>query len=215
MKEIKTNSGKVLYTANRDCFPSEIIKEAIEHFVSLINADFSYQDLARINLSHMWLEGVNFEGADLTDTNLMKSSLIGANFTNARLNRTNLCGSNLSQAVGLKTAKEFLSQFKHTRSGIYVFKKFYQTTYSAPSSWVIKPGEYLTETVNPDRATECGCGINFATREWLDKNYLGYPTITQLWLCLIEWPDVADVVVPYSTDGKARCSRLKLVKRLA
>jgi len=28
------------------------------------------------------------------------------------------------------------------------------------------------------------------------------------------WEDLADVVVPYNTDGKARCARLQLIEPL-
>ena len=64
------------------------------------------------------------------------------------------------------------------------------------------------ETVNPDRCTDCGSGVNFGSREWCERNY----TEADLWRCRIEWEDLADVVVPYGTDGKARCARLRLLE---
>ena len=37
-------------------------------------------------------------------------------------------------------------------------------------------------------------------------------TDADLWECEVEWLDLAGVVVPYNTDGKARCERLRLVR---
>jgi len=35
-----------------------------------------------------------------------------------------------------------------------------------------------------------------------------------LWECLILFEDAPDIVVPYNTDGKARCGRLQLIKKI-
>ena len=34
-----------------------------------------------------------------------------------------------------------------------------------------------------------------------------------LWRCRIRWIDLADLVVPYHTDGKARAGRVELLGR--
>jgi hypothetical protein len=68
----------------------------------------------------------------------------------------------------------------------------------------------LTEIVNPDRCTDCGCGVNFGTRDWVAKNYPD----ADLWRCRIDWIDLAGVVVPFNTDGKARCGRLTLLEKI-
>jgi len=100
--------------------------------------------------------------------------------------------------------------FEATAEGILVCKALGNTNYGAPDRWKIEPGEYLTEVVNPCRTTECGCGVNFGTLEWCKKTY----PEADLWKCLLEWKDLADTVVPYNTDGKARCGRLKLLELL-
>jgi hypothetical protein len=33
-----------------------------------------------------------------------------------------------------------------------------------------------------------------------------------IWKCLIEWQYAPDIVVPYNTNGKARCGKLKLIE---
>jgi hypothetical protein len=92
---------------------------------------------------------------------------------------------------------------------MYVYKTFgaYKTP---PDCWKIEKGAYIEEIVNPDRCTECGSGVNFATLDWIKKDPHSYKK--EIWQCLIHWEDLADVVVPFNTDGKARCARLQLIK---
>ena len=212
MRQIKNNRGKVLFEQFTDVCDQELVQEALKADCSLKHANFNGLMLDGIDFSGKELTGANFSNTRLVGVNFKGARLINAKFKGAVLDNVNFNRAVLSGATGLPTAKEYLQQFKSVRAGIYVYKKIFETTYAMPKHWNIKPGEYLTETVNPDRGTECGSGVNFATKEWLEGRY--ERSKTQLWLCLIEWPDVADVVVPYCTDGKARCSRLKLVKRL-
>jgi len=53
--------------------------------------------------------------------------------------------------------------------------------------------------------------VNFATLEWIKQREYASCDVT-VWRCRIEWMDLAGVVVPYNTDGKARCSRLRLLE---
>jgi hypothetical protein len=147
--------------------------------------------------------------ANLEDANLVRANLEDANLVRANLGGANLGGANLSNSKGLAVAKEYLSQFKRTKDGIYVYKTFgaYKTP---PDYWKIEPKSFIEEIVNPDRCTECGSGVNFATLEWVMKN--GEGDQRDIWQCLIHWEDMADVVVPFGTDGKARCARLQLIK---
>jgi len=66
----------------------------------------------------------------------------------------------------------------------------------------------ISEVVNPSPTCDCACGVNVATREWCDINY----TSAALWRCRIEWIDLADVVVPYNTDGKFRAGRVTVLE---
>ena len=109
-------------------------------------------------------------------------------------------------------SKAYLSQFEKDESGIYVYKAIGNTTYNMPDYWKIESLSFIEEVVNPERNTECGCGVNFATMDWINKNY---PKHGNVWKCLIHWEDVADVVVPFNTDGKARCARLQLIEKVS
>ena len=135
--------------------------------------------------------------------NLSRADLRGADLSGADLR-----GANLSDAKGLLNAAEFLSQFESDELGIIVYKKIGNTTYCAASHWKIEAGEFLTEVVNPNRQNDCGCGVNFATLEWCEREYKN----ADLWKCRIRFLDLADVVVPFRSDGKARCARLELLE---
>ena len=86
--------------------------------------------------------------------------------------------------------------------------KTFGSQYKSPESWKIKAGSVITETVNPDRCTDCGSGINVAPIDWVKKNYPDNP----IWKCLIRYEWLAGVIVPFNTDGKIRCEKLELVE---
>jgi hypothetical protein len=100
--------------------------------------------------------------------------------------------------------------FRFTDEGYIVYKAFGVglTTYCQKTFGEIDSGKYIVETVNPLPTVDCGCGINFATLDWVRANYC----VAQIRECLIEWKDLATLVVPYNTDGKARVGRLKVGK---
>ena len=120
-----------------------------------------------------------------------------------------MSNADLSGAKGLLDPVEWLkANFDSDAEGVIVYKRIGDTSYSPPAHWTVEPGAYLTEVVNPTRTVECACGVNFGTRAWCEDEY---PSAT-LWRCRIEWWDLAGVVVPYYTDGKARAPRLKLLE---
>ena len=133
-----------------------------------------------------------------------------ADLRRADLRRADLRNADLSGAIGLKKAADFLMQFKQDELGILVYKSIGDTTYEPPSTWEIKACSVLTENVNPTVTQECGCGVNFGTKEFCKKNYPN----SILWMARIAWIDCADIVVPIQTDGKARCARLTLLKKV-
>ena len=98
------------------------------------------------------------------------------------------------------------ANFERTDEGYIVYKSFNEN-YSAPDSWKIEPGEIIEETVNCDRTTECGCGINVAPLEWVRRNGRNQP-----YKLLIRWEWLPGVVVPYNTDGKIRCSKAQILE---
>ena len=188
-------------------------------------ADLSWADLSKAKLSganlseaklyRANLSGANLSEADLSKANLSMADLSMANLSEADLSGTKLSGAdlskaNLSKAKGVQTSESFMSQFNRTTEGVVVFKRIGNTNYSPPSSWALNPGSVISEVVNPYRTTMCGCGVNFGTLKWCNANYQS----SALWKCLIRWIDLADVVVPFGTDGKARCGRMTLLEKV-
>ena len=174
----------------------------------LSGADLSRADLSRANLSGANLSGANLRSANLSGANLSGADLSRANLSGADLSGADLSGADLSGCLNAPSALIFLSQFEKDDKGLIVYKAVGNTTYSQPAHWVIEPGAFLTEVVNPDRGTHCGSGVNFGTRKFCQDNYAK----STLWRCRINWLDLAGVIVPFNTDGKARCERLELLE---
>jgi len=167
---------------------------------NLREADLREADLRGANLS-----GANLRRAELRGANLRRADLRGADLRGANLREADLSEANLSGAKGLLSPTQYLADsFEATNDGIIVYKTF-GATFQPPSAWKIEPGSVLTEVCNPCRVSDCASGINVAKRDW---NFGDGP----LWCCLIRWPWLAGVVVPYHTDGKIRCERLELIK---
>ena len=145
--------------------------------------------------------------ADLSDANLSGANLSDADLSGADLGGADLHGANLSGAKGLLVAADWLARFDRDAEGVIVFKAIGATDYAPPATWVIEPGAVLSETCAPTRTQLCGCGVNFGTLAFVRNAYPGSP----VWRCRIAWFDLADVCVPYNTDGKARCARLTLL----
>jgi hypothetical protein len=174
-----------------------------------IRLDLRGANLREANLSEADLRGADLRGASLRWSDLCEANLCEANLSWSDLREANLSWANLSGAQGLLDPTEWLSEnFEHDDLGIIAYKKIGNTEYFPPAHWVMEPGAFLTETVNPNRTDVCGCGVNFATREWCENFHLE----AQLWRCRIRWMDLAGVVVPYNTDGRARCGRLELLE---
>jgi len=153
-----------------------------------------------------YLSNANLRGADLRGADLR-----GADLNNADLKRADLRGADLSGAKGLLNAAEWLHKhFEVGETGIKVYKAFGETTYDQSVFGKIRTGRVLTETVNSLRTNSCGCGINFGILEWIKDFYCGEKIVIRE--CFIDFVDLADVVVPYCTDGKARCGRLTIGK---
>ena len=159
-----------------------------------------------LHLHELWLS----DKSDGVCADLSWADLSRANLRRANLRRANLSRANLGGATGLDDPAARLAQFECDDRGIIVYKRLGEgkTQYAPPAHWEERIGAILTETVNPDRGTECGSGVNFGTLEWCQKNY----TEAHLWKCRIAWLDLAGIVVPFGTDGKARCGRLELLE---
>ena len=174
------------------------LSEANLRWANLRGADLRGADLSEANLSEANLSGANLRGADLSEANLRWANLRG----------TDLRGANLSGATGLLPAVNFLeAHFERTNAGYIAYKTF-DVTYASSDSWEIKKGAVISENVNFDRCTECGCGINVAPLEWVKRNYIN----ERIWKVLIRWEWLCGVCVPYMSDGKIRCERVELLE---
>lgn len=148
----------------------------------------------------------------ILDANLSSANLCYANLSSANLSYADLCYANLSEAKNIITMADWFDKtFKHNTKGYIVYKAIGNTSYTPREEWKIKAGEYLTENVNRNSYDLCGCGVNFGTLEFIKQNYRD---AKEIWECLIEYKDLVDTIVPINSDGKARTSRLKLIKKL-
>ena len=177
----------------------------------LRGADLRRADLRGADLSNADLRGANLSNANLSGADLRRADLNNADLSGADLSYTDLVDANLSGAKGLLDASDWLrDHFDTTSTGIRVYKAFGATTYPQSVFGKIRVGKVLTETVNSCRTNECGCGVNFATLKWVKAFYCNDDVIIRE--CFIDFADLAGVVVPYNTDGKARCARLTVGK---
>lgn len=161
--------------------------------------DLRRADLSNANLSDADLRDANLSGADLRDANLSGANLSGAD----------LSGADLSGTLGIMSPIDFMEEnFQKTQKGLVVFKTF-DNFYKINPNWNIAPGAIISETVNPSRCSNCGCGINVGTLGYVrDNNKKNLP----IWKLLIRWEWLPGVVVPFNTYGKIRCERAELIE---
>lgn len=200
--------------------------------VYLKGANLKKVNLTGAHLDYSCLQGADLEGACLYDANLRWADLVSANLKNADLTAADLEGSplqgadlegsllskacladaNLTGTKGLPTQKELLEKyFAVTEDYVTVYKIIGCTQYSPPPYWKIEEGSFLREVVYTDLRKDCGPGVNFATRKWIQKSdYSG-----SIWECRIYREDWKDIIMPYNSNGKGRCARLQLVKVIA
>lgn len=175
---------------------------------NLHDENLRYKDLRYVDLSNAVLRGADLCGVDLSHAVLRNAYLHSTDLSGAVLCGADLSGTDLSGARGLLSAVDFLkTRFECTDEGHIAYKVF-GAQYEQPKEWEIVPGAILTETVNPDRCTECGSGINVAPLDWVKKLY---PAVKPIWKVLIKWEWLPGVIVPYMTDGKIRCEKVQLI----
>jgi len=179
---------------------------------NLRSANLSGADLRSANLSGANLRSADLSGADLSGANLRSANLSGADLRSADLSGADLRSADLSGAKNLLNPVAWLSDnFCTDDLGYIVYKAIGGTSYQAPDAWKIEAGSLLEEVCNPDRGTTCASGVNFGTLKWVEENYPACDG-REIWRCRIRWLDLPGVVVPFMTDGKARCNRLELIE---
>ena len=182
-----------------------------------VHADLSGADLSRAGLRYANLRYANLSGADLSGADLSRASLRYANLSGADLSGADLGGAdlsyaNLSGAEGLLSAIDYMDAHFERTSGGYIAYKIFAGMYAVPESWKVENGSVLTENVNFNRTTECGCGINVAPLEW-EKRHHDHES-HDIWKVLIRWEWLCGVCVPYNTTGNIRCERVELVEKV-
>ena len=170
-------------------------------------AKLSGADLSEAKLSRADLSRADLSRADLSGTDLSWAKLSGTKLSGAYLLGADLSGADLSGVKGLTSAADFLkTHFEQTEAGYIAYKTF-NSRHRAPSTWSIEKGSIIEENVNFDRCTDCGCGINVAPIEWVERHYSG-----AVWKVLIRWEWLAGVCVPYMSNGQIRCERVELLE---
>ena len=180
-------------------------------------ADLSFADLRAANLSAADLRAADLRAADLSNADLSAANLSAADLRNADLSNADLSDAdlsnadlrdaNLSNAKGYTSASEWL-KINFTYDNGYIVYRAQQGYKTKTGHWRFDPGAALTEVCNPDRGTLCACGVHFATLTWVKRNHPGQT----IWKCRIDPQDLPGVIVPFGTDGKARCERLVLIE---
>ena len=190
------------------------LSDANLRFADLRDTDFREADLSYADLRFADLCGADLSDANLSDANLRFADLRGADLKGADLKGADLKGADLkgvklSGCKGLLSPIDYLKKnFEKTKEG-YICYKTFNSTYTTPEYWKIKKGNIISEAVNPCRTTDCGCGVNIGTLEWVKDNN---PGDAEIWKCLIRWEWLAGVVVPYHTNGKIRCEKAQLLE---
>lgn len=166
----------------------------------------------KIRLCYQDLSNLNFDGKDLRSFSFVGSNLTNTNFTDCNLKGCLFEKAIMTNAKGLPTQEEVLDKmFEKIEEGYIVYKTF-GAYFDVPSYWKIKKGSIIEETVDKDRRNSCSWGINVATRDWIENNEACYDR--SIWKCLLSFDDLDKVCVPYGTNGKIRCSRLKLLSKI-
>ena len=184
------------------------LREADLRLANLGEADLRWANLRGADLRGANLRGADLRGADLRWADLSGANLRGANLRGANLRGANLRGANLGGATGLLNPSDFFAENFETSNIGYIVYKVFGGEYDPPEQWDIRPDAIIEEEVNYDRCTACACGINVATLDWVKSNY----PKKQIWKCLIEWPWLAGVCVPYNTAGNIRASKVRLLE---
>lgn len=186
------------------------------------NCSFVKSSIWSTSFKRSKISKTNFTDADIDTNSFDCAEIKECDFTNSIWNRCSFTESSFSGSKGLISSIDYLEKtFKKTEQGYITYKKFGQF-YDTPNYWDIREGSVLNEVINSNRFEDCGAGINVSTLNWLDEHLLFAATLygfsakdkTDIWEVLIPFEWLSGVCVPYNTDGKIRCERVKLIKEL-
>jgi len=166
-----------------------------------------YADLRYADLSDADLRYADLRDADLCRADLRSADLRYADLRSANLRSADLRSADLSGCKGLIDPVKWMSDnLEKTPSGYIAYKSF-GSNFASPNRWTVKRNHLISEVVNPLPTSDCACGINVSTLEWQKGR-------TNVWRVLIKWEWLPSVVIPYNTDGKFRCGKVKLLKEI-
>lgn len=155
------------------------------------------------------------KNSNLSEADLSRTGFVGTTFNNVSTAGAKINLTNFSQTKGLVSPIKFLEDnFEKTKDGYIAYKTF-GTFYLESPEWVIREGAVISEVVNFNPTSECGSGVNVATKKWIldrminDEKFVG----ATVWKVLIRWEWLVGVCVPYDSDGKIRCERVELIEK--
>ena len=194
------------------------LDNAVFEGCNFTDTDMDYMCARGVKFSHSWmthtslvdanLTGAKFEDVNMTYANLRRATMTNARLNDVRLEQTDMREVDLSGVQGLLSASDWMRDNFHKIDEGYIVYKVFGSVYNPSKSWKIEEGSVIEEVVNSHRCIECGCGINFGTLEFVREMRQDLP----IWECLLSWEDLADLVVPYTTTGKARCGKLTVLR---
>ena len=221
--------GKLLLNSNLNqailkdvCFNKSKIRKCSFKGAIIKNCSFVKSNIWSTSFKKSKISKTNFTDADIDTNSFDCAEIRECDFTNSVWNECSFTQSNFSGSKGLISSIDYLEKnFKKTEQGYITYKKFGQF-YDTPNYWDIREGSILNEVINSNRFEDCGAGINVSTLNWLDEHFLFAATLygfsakekTGIWEVLIPFEWLSGVCVPYNTDGKIRCERVKLIKEL-
>lgn len=175
----------------------------------LIHSNMSDVDMSGSYLFDCVITDCNLSGSNLFNFDTACCHFKNINFTNTNLTDVDMAKTTITDSIGLRSAKEILDElFKKTDEGYIVYKVF-GMYYEIPDYWNIEEDSIIEEKVDMNRMETCSYGINVAIKPWIEKCI---NKGQQIWKCLLSFDDLDKVCVPYGTDGKIRCGRLKLLE---
>jgi len=174
----------------------------------LNNCSFFRCDFERCNLGFTELHYCELKSCDFKYADFTRTLFVGSHFNDC----------DMSQAKGLISQSEWIKNNLEATSNGYICYKSFNEYYSPPNSWhPIELGKYVEENVNTSRTSLCSYGVNIGTLDFAARSIQCIPVESDynpVYECLIEFADLADVVVPFNTDGKFRAGRVKILRKI-
>lgn len=120
-----------------------------------------------------------------------------------------------SQCPALFSQSDFLKKYfqRNEDNTGYIVYKIFDYIFSPCKEWNICRDSIIEENCDMNRFKACSYGINVATLSWAMR-HASSPYSEKsipIWKCEINDDWLADVCVPYESNGKIRCGKLKLL----